>query len=101
MDFNDTTIINSYFPSGSSGDERQEVKMNYLEAYFQYIHQLKRERPKLIIAGDYNICHTEIDIHDPKGNKDSSGFLPEERAWMSKYFDSGFIDTFRYFHPSR
>ena len=100
MDFNDTTIINSYFPSGSSGDERQEVKMNYLEAYFQYIHQLKRERPKLIIAGDYNICHTEIDIHDPKGNKDSSGFLPEERAWMSKYFDSGFIDTFRYFHPS-
>lgn len=101
IDMGDLTIINSYFPSGSSGDERQAVKMNYLQDYLEYIQALKTQRPKLIIAGDYNICHNEIDIHDPKGNKDSSGFLPEERAWMSQYFDSGFIDTFRYFNPDK
>lgn len=100
-DFNDITIINSYFPSGSSGDERQLVKMEYLDAFYQYIHALKEEKKKIIIAGDYNICHAEIDIHDPKGNKDSSGFLPEEREWMTKYFNSGFIDTFRHFHPDK
>lgn len=100
-DFNDITIINSYFPSGSSGDERQLVKMEYLDAFYQYIHALKEVKKKIIIAGDYNICHAEIDIHDPKGNKDSSGFLPEEREWMTKYFNSGFIDTFRHFHPDK
>ena len=98
FDIGDITFINSYFPSGSSGDERQAVKMEYLDDYFKYIHELKKERKKIIISGDYNICHEAIDIHDPKGNKDSSGFLPEERAWMTKYFDSGFIDTFRHFH---
>lgn len=97
----DITIINSYFPSGSSGDERQSIKMDYLRDFFTYIHELKKDKKKIIIAGDYNICHREIDIHDPKGNKDSSGFLPEERAWMTQYFDSGFIDTFRYFHPDK
>lgn len=99
LDIGDITIINSYFPSGTSGDERQSFKMHYLDDFYQYIHQLKKERKKLIVAGDYNICHEAIDIHDPKGNKNSSGFLPEEREWMSKYFNSGFIDTFRYFHP--
>jgi len=99
LDIGDITIINSYFPSGTSGEERQGVKMNYLSDFFKYIHNLKKERPKIIIAGDYNICHQAIDIHDPVGNKKSSGFLPEEREWMSQYFDSGFIDTFRYFHP--
>lgn len=100
LNIKDVCIISTYFPSGSSGDERQNVKMEFLDAFYQYIHQLKNEQPKIIVAGDYNICHTEIDIHDPKGNKDSSGFLPDERAWMSKYFDSGFIDTFRQFHPT-
>ncbi len=98
FDIGDITFINSYFPSGSSGEERQSVKMEYLDDYFNYIHELKKEKKKIIISGDYNICHEAIDIHDPKGNKDSSGFLPEERAWMTKYFDSGFIDTFRHFH---
>lgn len=98
LDIGDITIINSYFPSGTSGDERQSVKMNYLEDFYHYIHNLKKERSKIIIAGDYNICHEAIDIHDPKGNKNSSGFLPEEREWMSKYFSSGFIDSFRHFH---
>ena len=54
----------------------------------------------MLVAGDYNICHNEIDIHDPKGNKDSSGFLPEERAWMDKFFATGFTDSFRHFNPN-
>lgn len=101
LDVNDITLVNSYFPSGSSGDERQQVKMDYLNDFYNYIHELKKERKKIIISGDYNICHQAIDIHDPVSNKNSSGFLPEERAWMSDYFNSGFIDTFRHFHPER
>ena len=101
MDIGDITIVNSYLPSGSSGDERQSVKMEYLADFYTYIHDLRKEKSKIIVAGDYNICHQAIDIHDPIGNKNSSGFLPEEREWMTKYFNSGFIDTFRYFHPEQ
>lgn len=101
LDVGDITIVNSYFPSGSSGEERQSVKMDYLNDFYNYIHELKKEKKKIIISGDYNICHQAIDIHDPVGNKNSSGFLPEEREWMSKYFNSGFIDTFRHFHPDK
>lgn len=98
LDFGDLTIVNSYFPSGSSGDDRQAVKMRYLDDFYEYIQDLRAQRPNLIVSGDYNICHHAIDIHDPVSNKNSSGFLPEERAWMSKYFANGFIDTFRYFN---
>lgn len=98
-DFGDWTLLNCYFPSGTMGDHRQDFKMQYLDWFFQYIQQLKQERPRLIIVGDYNIAHTEIDIHDPKGNKNSTGFLPEERAWMTKWFDSGFTDAFRFKNP--
>jgi len=101
LDVGDITIVNSYFPSGSSGEERQSVKMDYLNDFYNYIHELKKEKKKIIISGDYNICHQAIDIHDPVGNKNSSGFLPEEREWMTKYFNSGFIDTFRHFHPDK
>lgn len=98
-DFGDITLINAYFPSGTSGDERQEYKYQWLEEFFGYTEQLRKTRPKLIVCGDYNIAHKEIDIHDPKGNKKSSGFLPEERAWMDKFLDSGWVDSFRQFHP--
>ncbi len=98
LDFGNLTIINSYFPSGTTGDIRQDVKMKYLDAFYDYIQNLKIDRPNILISGDYNICHHSIDIHDPKGNKNSSGFLPEERAWMSKYFANGFVDTFRHFN---
>jgi len=101
VDVGDITLINSYFPSGSSGDERQTVKMEYLHNFLSYIHELKKERKKIIVSGDYNICHQAIDIHDPVGNKNNSGFLPEEREWMTQYFNSGFIDTFRHFHPDK
>ena len=98
IDIGDLSIMSVYIPSGTSGDERQAVKMEYLDKFYDYINKLQKERPKLLICGDYNICHKEIDIHNPVSNKDTSGFKPEERAWMSKFFDSGFIDTFRHFH---
>jgi exodeoxyribonuclease III len=99
LDFGDTRLINAYFPSGTSGDERQDFKYKWLDEFFIYINNLRKKYPKLILCGDYNIAHKEIDIHDPKGNKKSSGFLPEERAWMTKFLDTGWIDTFRSFHP--
>jgi exodeoxyribonuclease III len=98
-DYGDITLINAYFPSGTSGDERQGYKYQWLEEFFGYIELLRKERPKLIVCGDYNIAHKEIDIHDPKGNKKSSGFLPEERAWMDKMMAHDWVDAFREFHP--
>lgn len=97
-DFGDLSIISAYFPSGTSGELRQTYKYQWLDEFYEYIHNLKKERPKLLICGDYNICHKAIDIHNPVSNKNSSGFLPEERAWMDKWFDHGFTDTFRYFN---
>ena len=97
VDYGDVSILNIYFPSGGSGDERQAFKMEFLDAIYDYIETLRATRPKLIVCGDYNICHTEIDIHNPKQNKDTSGFKPEERAWLTKFVDAGFIDSFRHF----
>lgn len=97
-DFGDTRLINAYFPSGTSGEERQTYKYEWLNEFFDYVQDLRKKHPKLILCGDYNIAHKEIDIHDPKGNKKSSGFLPEERAWMDKFLAAGWIDTFREFH---
>jgi exodeoxyribonuclease-3 len=98
-DFGDLTLINAYYPSGTSGDERQTYKYQWLDEFHDYLIQLRKSRAKLIVTGDYNICHKAIDIHDPISNKKSSGFLPEERAWMDKFFDSGFVDSFRFFNP--
>lgn len=98
VDFGDLSIMSVYMPSGSSGEERQAFKMKWLDDFYVYINELKNKRKKLVISGDYNICHKAIDIHNPVSNKNSSGFLPEERAWLDKFVDSGFIDTFRYFN---
>ncbi len=100
-DFGDWSVLNCYFPSGTTGEERQAVKMAFLEDFQHWIDKLRQERPRLIIVGDYNIAHQEIDIHDPVRNKKNSGFLPEERAWMTNWFDNGFTDAFRYLHPDR
>ncbi len=102
LDFGDWSLLNCYFPSGTSGDIRQDVKYKFLEAFMLYIENLKKERPHLIVQGDYNIAHTEKDIHDPKGNKNSSGFLAEERSWMSTWFEKGeFTDSFRKMDPEK
>ncbi len=98
LDFGDIRVVNAYFPSGTSGDERQAFKYEWLAEFNTYLKQLQKKHPKIILCGDYNIAHNEIDIHDPKGNKKSSGFLPEERAWMTDFLGAGWIDTFRVFH---
>ena len=98
-DFGELTILNAYFPSGTSGDARQGIKMSFLDDIYNYVHELKKERPHIILAGDYNIAHNEIDLHNPAANKKTTGFLPEERAWMSKWFDNGFTDAFRAKNP--
>jgi len=99
-DYSDFSVMSVYMPSGSSGDHRQEFKMQWLQDFERYIRLLKKDHPKLVICGDYNICHQAIDIHDPVRNKNSSGFLPEERRWVSQFLEDGFIDTFRYFNDS-
>jgi len=100
VDIGDLTIVNAYFPSGSSGDERQTYKYQWLKEFESYLKKLQKKRPKIILAGDYNIAHQEIDIHDPKGNKKSSGFLPEERAWMDSFLKNGWIDSYRKINPT-
>jgi len=97
-DYGDISVISVYHPSGSSGEERQAFKMIWLEDFLVWVNELKKTRPKLIICGDYNICHKPIDIHDPIRNATSSGFLPEEREWLSRFIDSGFVDGFRAFN---
>ncbi len=98
-DFGDLTLINTYFPSGTMGDVRQTYKYQWLDEFFDYVQALRKERPNLIICGDYNIAHKPIDIHNPAGNKKTSGFLPEEREWLDKFVGSGMVDTFRHFNP--
>lgn len=95
------TLVNFYFPNGAASDERHWFKMGFLDELIPWLKNLEKERGPLVICGDYNIAHTEIDIHDPVSNKDTSGFRPEERAWMTKFLDAGFIDTFRHLHPGK
>ena len=98
-DFGSVSVISAYFPSGSSGDERQKYKMDFLADFQAYINELTKTRKKIVISGDYNICHKPIDIHDPVRNKKTSGFLPEEREWVTQFVESGFTDSFREFQP--
>ena len=98
IDFEEFSVMSVYHPSGSSGDLRQAFKMEWLGAFLNYINQLKATYPKLVICGDFNICHKAIDIHNPKSNANTSGFLPEEREWMEQFINSGFVDSFRYFN---
>ncbi len=94
-DFGDVSIMSMYLPSGTNMD-RLEFKLKYMNDLQEYVNELKKERPNLIILGDYNICHEAIDIHDPVRNKNVSGFLPVEREWIGNFMASGFIDSFRH-----
>lgn len=94
VDYGDISVVSTYFPSGSN-PQRQAVKMQWLDIFTNYIKKLKKERPKLIISGDFNICRLWIDIHNPEKQLKTSGFLPEERKWFADFLDIGFVDSFR------
>jgi len=97
VDFENISVMSLYLPSGTNS-ARLDFKLNYMDEFLDYTNELKKTIPNLVICGDYNICHTEIDIHNPKQNKNTSGFLPVERDWLGKFMDSGFVDTFRHFN---
>lgn len=94
-DFGKYSVFSTYFPSGTTGGVRQDFKMRFLEEFHAYLLDLRQERPHLVVSGDYNICHQAIDIHNPVSNKNTSGFLPEEREWVSHFLSTGFVDSFR------
>jgi exodeoxyribonuclease-3 len=96
-DFENLSVMSLYLPSGTNID-RLEHKFKYMDDFHNYIMHLKKDTPNLVICGDYNICHEAIDIHDPIRNQTVSGFLPQERAWLDAFINSGFIDSFRHFN---
>jgi exodeoxyribonuclease-3 len=98
-DFDGVSVMSMYLPSGTNS-ERLGFKFNYMDEIQEYLTSLRKEIPNLVILGDYNICHEEIDIHNPK-MKNVSGFLPEEREWLGGFINAGFIDSFRFLHPEK
>lgn len=97
VDFKDVSVMSLYLPSGTN-IARLEHKFKYMDDFQQYIHDLRKHLPNLVVCGDYNICHQAIDIHDPIRNANVSGFLPQERNWIDAFLNAGFIDSFRHFN---
>jgi exodeoxyribonuclease-3 len=99
VDFDGISVMSMYLPSGTN-TARLEHKFEYMDLIHGYLNDLCKTQPNLVVLGDYNICHEAIDIHNPK-MKGVSGFLPEEREWLSSFIESGFIDSFRHLHPEK
>jgi exodeoxyribonuclease III len=97
-DFENFSVLNVYMPAGASGFDRSEYKIRWLEYFYTYVKELKKTIPNLIVVGDYNICHSELDLFNPRANTMTSGFLPEERLWLDSFLELGFIDSFRFFN---
>ncbi|MBK9733081.1 MAG: exodeoxyribonuclease III [Chitinophagaceae bacterium] len=98
MEFEKFVLFNVYFPNGGRGPERVKYKLDFYDALFQRAEQLRSQQKNIIICGDYNTAHKEIDLARPKENANTSGFLLEERLWMDKIVEMGYIDTFREFN---
>ena len=97
--FGNLSVISVYLPSGSSGEERQAVKFSFMARFYPHLQTLLASGREVVICGDWNIAHQEIDLKNWKGNKKNSGFLPEERAWMTQLLQDGWVDTYRRLHP--
>jgi exodeoxyribonuclease-3 len=98
--FKNLSVISVYMPSGSSSPERQEAKYRYLDSFMPHLIKLKKSGREIVLCGDVNIAHHEIDLKNWKGNQKNSGFLPEERAWLTKLFDQvGYVDVYRKLEP--
>jgi len=98
--FDNLSVVSLYLPSGSSGEERQAVKFKFMAAFMPHLSELHASGREVLICGDWNIAHTEKDLKNWRGNKKNSGFLPEERAWLSQLFNEvGYVDVFRKLHP--
>ncbi len=100
-EFGKWTLVNCYFPSGSSSEERHEVKMQFLYDIRPWVNKQLKKQKKLILVGDYNIVHQDMDIHNPTRKDKPSGFRPEEREWLDQWFKSDFKDSFRLLHPDQ
>ncbi len=96
VDFPELSVVSLYLPSGTTGDERQQVKYDFMDRFMRHLRKLKRRKREVIIAGDWNIAHRKIDLKNWRSNQKNSGFLPEERAWMDRLFGTaGWVDAFR------
>ncbi|MFO7675851.1 MAG: exodeoxyribonuclease III [bacterium] len=96
----DVRLYNVYFPNGKQGPERLRYKLGFYDAFLDHLREEKRRRRRLVVCGDYNTAHREIDLAHPRQNERVSGFLPEERAWLNRLVAAGFADTFRLIHPA-
>ena len=96
-DFGDFVFFNIYFPNGGDGNKRVPYKLEFYDHLLKHCQELRKRGKRVVIAGDYNTAHTEIDLKNPKANEKNTGFLPEERAWIDRYIEAGYIDTFREF----
>lgn len=99
MEFDAFTFFNVYFPNGQMSDERLQYKLDFYEAFFDYTEDLRKKGKSLVITGDFNTAHNEIDLKNPGPNSDRSGFLPIERRWIDRIVDMGYVDTFRHLYP--
>ena len=99
MDFGDFIFFNVYFPNGQMSEERLQYKLDFYESFFKYTDAYKNSGRSLIITGDYNTAHNEIDLKNPKANENTSGFLRIERDWLDRIIENGYVDTFRHFYP--
>lgn len=101
IEFENFTLLNIYFPNGQRDEERLQYKLEFYEALFNYCDELVKEGKKLVICGDYNTAHNEIDLKNPKANEKTSGFLRIERDWLDKIIERGYTDTFRNMNPDK
>lgn len=97
-DYNDFILLNIYFPNGKMSDDRLKYKLDFYDAFLDYVNNLRDQGKNLIICGDLNTAHKEIDLARPKENSNISGFLPVERDWIDKFLENGYVDTFRMFN---